>query len=294
MRRRLLAMFAIAALGVSALIGAAPAVAGEPGGTAYVALGDSEAAGTGNLPYIDTTCLVSKKSYPMLLAATLGTPVVTEACTGATTGDVLAGQLGDLGPLTRLVTLTVGANDVGWLDALLACSTGGPACAMAIAHTTQALQALPAQIGQLVAVVRGAAPNARILVTGYPLLFGDVAVSCSIGALKGTPVKVTAAQTALANGLATNLNAAIAGGVNGYKALTGDPGVDYVDVAAGFDGHALCDTGRPLDQRTRVGKDERRPWPARELPRAGGIRANPRRDDPHSVAPRLRTVPCRA
>ena len=101
----------------------------------------------------------------------------------------------------------------------------------------------PAQIGQLVAVVRGAAPNARILVTGYPLLFGDVADSCSIGALEGTPVKVTAAQTALANGLATNLNAAIAGGVNGYKALTGDPGVDYVDVAAGFDGHGLCDTG---------------------------------------------------
>src|SRR3954452_3544776 len=55
MRRRLVAIFAAVALGVTALAGAAPAsAADESPVAAYVALGDSEAAGTGNLPYADT------------------------------------------------------------------------------------------------------------------------------------------------------------------------------------------------------------------------------------------------
>src|SRR3954447_14610414 len=103
MRRRLLVMFVAAVVGVSAMSAAGPALANEPDGSGYVALGDSEAAGTGNLPYIDSTCLVSQRSYPILLGSTLGLGYVTEACSGATTADVLAGQLGDLGPATQLV-----------------------------------------------------------------------------------------------------------------------------------------------------------------------------------------------
>ncbi|WP_241245958.1 hypothetical protein [Microbacterium sp. 4R-513] len=57
------------------------------------------------------------------------------------------------------------------------------------------------------------------------------------------PVKFTAAQTALVNSFIAGVNAAIAAGVQGYRQQSGDTGVEFVDVSAGFDGHGLCDTG---------------------------------------------------
>ena len=58
MKRRALAALAALALGAAALLGTpSAAVAAEPGGAPYVAVGDSIAAGTGNLPYTDASCL---------------------------------------------------------------------------------------------------------------------------------------------------------------------------------------------------------------------------------------------
>lgn len=245
-------MAALAALGLAATmaVGVAPAAqAADPGGSPYVALGDSEAAGTGNLPYADTSCLRSKKAYPAVLAATLGTSVVSAACAGADTGDVLGqvgslAAMGDLGPATQLVTLTAGINNVDWQNALFACDGSNPlACAQALATAQQAVQALPLQMGMLVGAIRTAAPNAQIVVTGYPLLFGNVTNFCSVGALQGAPVKFSPAQTSLVNTFIQGVNAAIAGGVAGYQQQTGDPGVRFVDIAMGFAGHGLCDTG---------------------------------------------------
>ncbi|MFH8251619.1 SGNH/GDSL hydrolase family protein [Microbacterium sp. B2969] len=251
MKRRILA--ALAALGLTATMAAgfAPAAyAADPGGSPYVALGDSEAAGTGNLPYVDQSCLRSRKAYPAVLAGTLGTSVVSAACAGAKTDDVL-GQVaalsatGDLGPATRLVTLTAGINNFDWQAGLAACGEGGDpvACAQALQAAALAVQALPAKIGTLVGAIRAVAPNALIAVTGYPLVFGDVTTFCSLGAGPSGPVKLSAAQTSLANSFIQNVDTAVAAGVAGYQQLTGDPGVRFVDVATGFDGHGLCDTG---------------------------------------------------
>ncbi len=261
MKRRLISVLAVLALGAAALAGAAPATASEPDGTAYVALGDSQAAGTGNLPYIDSTCLVSKKSYPMLLAATLATPFVTNACAGATTQNVIDGQLGDLGPSTQLVTITAGINNLGWQAVLAACADGGDpvACDAAMAASTTALNGLPFSTVQLVALVRAWAPNALILVTGYPLPFGSFTGSCSVGALNGVSVKFSAQQAAEINAGMAGVNAAVQAGVAGYVGYTGDPAVRFVDIATGFAGHGLCDTatrwisgfvsGGPVDDR---------------------------------------------
>lgn len=250
MKRRILA--ALAALGLTAAMvagAAAPAQSLEVTGSPYVAVGDSVAAGTGNLPYADQSCLRSKRAYPALLAATMGTTVVSAACAGADTDDV-TGQVvaltmsGDLGLATQLVTVTAGINNLDWQAGLLACSeTGDPAaCAAALVAAQQALQALPLKIATLVGTIRLAAPNAQIIVTGYPEMFGEVTKSCSVGALQGTSVKFTAAQTALVNGFIEGLNTAIAAGVAGYRLQTGDTGVEYVDVTLLFDGHGLCDT----------------------------------------------------
>lgn len=252
MKRRVTTMLAILALGLSALVAApSAAAADEPAGAVYVALGDSAAAGTGNLPYVDQDCLRSKRSYPMLLAESAGVPVASSACAGATTQDVLTTQLGDLGPATQLVTITVGINDLDWQGVLAACSSAGTpeACAAAMAAAATAAQGIPVSIAQLLGTVRTLAPNALIVVSAYPLLFGAVSDSCTVGAFQGTPVMFSAQQAAMANLGIMGVNAAIQAGIGlyqqGFVIATGspDPFVEYVDVTGDFAGHGLCDSG---------------------------------------------------
>ncbi|MDL9978176.1 SGNH/GDSL hydrolase family protein [Microbacterium candidum] len=258
MRRRVLAVIAALALGVTTLFGASSAAFADspPGGALYVAVGDSEAAGTGNLPYVDANCLRSARAYPALLASSLGTQVVSAACAGATvaqTEEQVGGlaQAGALGPNTQLVTVTAGVNDTGWQSVLMACSNAGTpiGCQEAYAAALAAVAGIPQSIGTLVGQIRAAAPNARIVVTGYPMLFGAVTSSCTVGNFQGTTVKFTAVQAGLVNAGVGGVNTAVNMGVGAYQsAFTGrfghpDPAVSYQDVAAGFAGHSLCDTG---------------------------------------------------
>ncbi len=261
MKRRVLAAAAALLLAFTALAGASPATAEESWGSPYVAIGDSMASGNGNLPYVDTTCLRSARSYPMQISAATGMPVVSAACTGATTDDV-AGQIaalagsGDLGPDTDVVTLTVGINDLGWQEALGVCATPGmeAECAAAVQAMQAAGAAVPGQIFGLMSAIRYVAPDATIVVTGYPKLFGEVAKSCSIGNLGGTPVKLPASLTAMANmaidgatdandplGAGPGLNDAIAGATWQFAQFYGN--AMFVDVDPAFQTHRLCDTG---------------------------------------------------
>ncbi|WP_243076124.1 SGNH/GDSL hydrolase family protein [Microbacterium sp. SS28] len=275
MKRRIIA--ALAALGLTATmaVGLAPAAqAADP--VDYVALGDSVAGGNGLLPYIaDDGCLQSKKkSYPMQLAKSLGLSAVTRACSGASTLAVGTVQLpaavasGALGPATELVTLTVGVNDVQWAggswgSAVIACSNEiNPIdCSTALYLALGSLTALPGltppavplndRITMLVGAIRAAAPNAEIVVTGYPFFFGDFTGTCGTGLLDRpeagirTPLTYSpdeAQQVDQATGVANGL---IAQGV----LASGDPKALYVDVngavpgVASFDGHGFCDTG---------------------------------------------------
>lgn len=246
MQRRSIAVLAAMVMGLSAFTMVAPASAGDPPGAAtYVALGDSEAAGTGHLPYVDPECLRSRRAYPVQLADELDTRVVNMACAGATTGDVVATQLGALSPDTRLVTITAGINDLDWQTVLLSCRSGGDpvACGQAKAAALAAIADLPTGIGQMLAAVRTRAPNAQILVTGYPLLFGDLTRGvCRAGSFQGERVIFTAADTQFANAAMQSVNGAILGGVVGYASATADEGVSFVDAAAHFDDHGLCDS----------------------------------------------------
>lgn len=207
----------------------APAQAAMPPAPplAYVALGDSYAAGQGAEPYLDS-CLRSPSSYPALADASRWVRLVQNAaCSGASGDDVVAKQLKRLSPDTDVVTLTVGGNNLDLPRLVLACSTSELACATALAERqallTQALidpasSPLVADLTATIDAIQAKAPNATIYVTGYPLLFD--------------PAFSNPALAFAVNSLTVMLNMII-------ENVAEAKGATYVDVTGAFAGHGI-------------------------------------------------------
>ena len=105
-------------------VGALPAAPANSGNVEYVALGDSYAAGQGAGSYLNS-CLQSIHGYPELLDSEKRIDLEANAtCTGATTSVVANTQLSALNRGTRLVTLTVGGNDLDVSGVARTCTTG--------------------------------------------------------------------------------------------------------------------------------------------------------------------------
>ncbi|MDQ0895299.1 GDSL-type esterase/lipase family protein [Agromyces ramosus] len=209
----------------TAIFSALPAQAapGQPGSSsgkvAYAALGDSYAAGVGGGEYLDP-CFRSPNSYASIVADGPGmVHVALRGCASASTTDVVRTQLAGLDHRTKLVTLTVGANDLG-LDALSAACLGGPIdlCLAAIAAAQANLGPLAASLSATLAAIDAAAPKATVIVTGYPLLVNAPADQ----------------MQALVNAGVAALNDVIEATVM----AAGDDFV-YVDVESEFAGHGL-------------------------------------------------------
>jgi lysophospholipase L1-like esterase len=207
----------------------APAQAAKPPvpPLAYVALGDSYAAGQGAEPYLDS-CLRSPSSYPALADASRWVRLVQNAaCSGASGDDVVADQLKRLSPDTDVVTLTVGGNNLDLPALVLACSTSELACATALAQRqallTQALfdpasSPLVADLAATIDAIQAKAPNATIYVTGYPLLFD--------------PAFPDPALALAVNSLTVMLNMVI-------ENVAEAKGATYVDVTGAFATHGI-------------------------------------------------------
>ncbi|NKE58221.1 SGNH/GDSL hydrolase family protein [Lentzea sp. PSKA42] len=151
----------------------------------YVALGDSAAAGP-LIPNQDPAlwCLRSDRNYPQVAASMLGAGLTDVTCSGAVTDDlagrrfgVLAPQFDALKPGTDLVSVTVGANDVGLFQTALSCinflpEPAGISCEdRYTAGGTDQLAAAVAtwapEFGAALDEIKRRAPQAKILVTGY-------------------------------------------------------------------------------------------------------------------------------
>jgi lysophospholipase L1-like esterase len=192
-RNRLFAGVLAAVFATGAVAGVATPVAADPPAVAassskhspvkYVALGDSYAAGQGAAGPGDFVCERTRLAYPSLLDLLPKIKLVKNAaCTGATTQTVLNTQLGDLRKSTRLVTLTVGVNDLGLVQLVGACSadpTSAVCQAGVPALTSEVQKALAgnqdnvfsragASVAALLQRIRSLAPRAKIVVTGYP------------------------------------------------------------------------------------------------------------------------------
>jgi lysophospholipase L1-like esterase len=213
-------------------VGALPAAA-TPGAVQYVALGDSYAAGTaaGGFP----NCPQNPDGYPGLLDSEQSIHLrANAACSGATTSSVATTQLSALKPGTKLVTLTVGAADLGLSAVLTACTPGASDACTAAINNALALLAVPpggesvlfGRLTDLYADIADAASHkALIVVTGYPLLFSPVPDDPNL-AIK---LQINAATTALNATIQQAVAATRATGVN----------IVYVDVVPAFLGHGI-------------------------------------------------------
>ncbi|MEQ6903113.1 SGNH/GDSL hydrolase family protein [Nocardioides sp. YIM 152588] len=192
----------------------------------YDVLGDSYGSGYGAPPY-SPTCGRSQSAYGVLVdgRATLRLDDYV-ACAGATTLSLVAGgQLDALDADTDLVLLSIGGNDTGWGQAVGACVLGDDAqCAGASAVVLGRITgALPGLLDRLYAQVAAAAPNARVLVTGYVHLF-----SPEYGDYLGVSV---AEQETLNDGADTLAEV--------MRAAAERHGFEFVDVRSRFDGHGV-------------------------------------------------------
>ncbi|XVU25973.1 SGNH/GDSL hydrolase family protein [Actinoplanes sp. CA-054009] len=224
LRRRLIAV----ATAVAAAVLAPAAAQAHTPGKSYVALGDSYAAGVGAAPYTDPTCLRGAGGYPPLLAAQLGATTFNyDACSGATTADVLTNQLGDLNRHTRLVTVTVGGNDLGFSSGLATCLTGTDADCAAVVDQAEKFTAdtLPGRLDAVYRAIKQRAPHATIVATGYAHFF-ETTTDCAT-----VPASLTK-RTAL-NGAVDVLDAKI-------RQRAARAGVRFADVRPAFAGHGLC------------------------------------------------------
>ncbi|MFC9919826.1 SGNH/GDSL hydrolase family protein [Agromyces binzhouensis] len=204
---------------------------GKPGGgggtteLTYSALGDSFASGTGAENYIDSTsCDRSSLSYPKVLDADATANVklaAFPACSGASTGDVINSQVKAIPRGTTRVTLTVGGNDLGFSDVMTWCFViVWQSRCNSYLNTAESLIStgtLGARITSTVNAITAKVPKAKIIVTGYPLLF-DPASGYANAARVNTDTEA--------------LNAAL-------KAAAEGAGAVFVDVAGPFTGHGI-------------------------------------------------------
>ena len=220
----------------------------------YVAMGSSFAAGP-KIPDAvpDQSCGRSTANYAHLVATALGLDLTEVSCIGATIDNVATTpqtmnplQIESVTPDTRLITITIGGNDVNYSSSLVACGrdgVNGQSCLAASADAAApdvdsvAINSLLDQIeNKLVAMlgkVQQAAPAARIYLVAYPMVLPDPAVPCP------PDVPMQAADATFLGTVGARLQAA-------FRSAAATAGVNFVDVYGPSHGHDAC---APADQR---------------------------------------------
>jgi hypothetical protein len=224
-------ILAISVAAITVALAAAITGTGTPAKAAssvnYVSLGDSYSSGEGAGDE-SGTCDQSPNAYPALWAAANDPASFSfEACSGATTTDVINDQLSALNSSTTLVSITVGGDDVGFASIMETCvleSTS--ACESAISQGEEyANNTLPGNLDNLFADIAADAPNAQVVVLDYPDFY-DLSVPICIGLSR-------ADHEAIDNGI-NDLDSVI-------QTAADDYGFDFADVRSQFSGHELCD-----------------------------------------------------
>lgn len=265
--------------GAGAATGSAEAAPSLPAGAPYVALGDSYAAGYGLGDATDKpvpACGQSKLDYPHRLAAALHLDLTDVTCAGATTADVVSErqngappQIDALGAGTALVTLSIGGNDSGLFaeaPRCLALSPKGPvmtgrdapSCRSRLVRDGADRLAVTIRdsVGPgIVTAIRAAqhaAPNARIVVVGYPAIFPDPAstprhgcfrpafdLASLAGFFPSNSFPFTSVDTRYLHGVQVLLD-------HITRQAANTTGVTYVSTLAASEGRSACNPRHPF------------------------------------------------
>jgi hypothetical protein len=213
-------------------------------------------------------CHRSGAAYPTTIAGSPGAPINYKffACSGAViedfftpfatnhydsngspvnTGEPLS-QLSHLDAATQLITLTVGGNNAYFPDVMAYCATRpflAPSCRSqyqgavdsAIANMSKGTGTLHDNLPDLYTAIRQHAPNAKVLVAGYPRFFpSDRFKHCGTGAGVG-PVSYffDPSDMVWINSEIDNMNSVI-------RQAAQHAGFTYIDMSDAFKGHELC------------------------------------------------------
>jgi lysophospholipase L1-like esterase len=189
-RARSIVVAMVVIVGMTAVGGSASAATLRPGDK-YVALGSSFASGPMIPPVADASCLRSASNYPSLVAAKLKLSLTDVSCGAATTDDILTTpqgahppQINALTPDAKLVTVTIGGNDVDYTVSNLVCAHDGAAGTSCLGNgvdqqsNAAKMAALPAKMAATLQAIKAKAPKARVLVLPYLRVMPASATPC--------------------------------------------------------------------------------------------------------------------
>ncbi len=211
----------------------------------YVALGSSFAAGLGLGPRAAGSPFISQRTmqgYPSQLARMAGLSLTDMSSSGATMKHVLHGgqmflgpQIDAIGPETRLVTLTAGGNDIGYVGDLTAMAfrnRGGvtgflTGLFLSGAKSVEGRNFTQLQVDMIAALreILRRAPKARILVVPYPAILPAGGTCAQIG--------IDDAQAALMRSVAFRLTEVT-------RAAAKEAGAEIVDLDELSQRHNAC------------------------------------------------------
>lgn len=239
-----------------------PPTTGLPAGSEYAALGDSYSSGEGanqipggpqDASLIVGPCRRSSKAAQVLMTTQYSWNLLNLACAGSTTAHVLntfgweQPQMNLVTANTKLVTMTIGGNDVQLLQLLVSCvlNTGLPDCTVGnngtatsmIGTTDSAITALEPKIEAVINAIVTKAPTAKIRIAGYPWIIappGQSVGSCST---------VSSAEQAMFDQRLTATNFAIRQGTIAVAAANPTKDIQYLDPQAAGSPFDVADNG---------------------------------------------------
>lgn len=218
----------------------------------YVAMGDSYTAAP-LFPLAEQEqingCLRSDQNYPALVASQLDVPLIDVSCSGASTTSMFAAQrfidnerppqLDSLTPDTDLITLGIGANDFRYFSKMIfTClkvakrdPEGSPCRDKNLTpkgrdRIERHLGEIRRNVSRVVRAIGRKAPNAQILLVGYPQLLPAEGICRN-------KLPLAVGDYAYTRDLNLRLSNAVRKG--GVKA-----GAEFVDLVEASQGHDIC------------------------------------------------------
>ena len=244
---------AAAALGMIAVVAAAGLTACEPVvPDTYVALGDSYTAGPLILDQSTDPlgCLRSTKNYPQVARTKIkATKFKDVSCSGATTSDFATAQGVTPGPNqpqfnaldanTKIVTIGIGGNDIGFSSIVKNCATLDPfskGCKPDYVVNgrdllAEKITATGPKIDSVLVETKKRAPSAKVFVVGYPTIIPETGSGC------WPTVPIVGSDITYLRSVAKNLNAML-------KARAQANGATYIDTATSSIGHDMCSSSK--------------------------------------------------